>query len=69
MKIYDEWAFGFQSIHQSDLVNSTITMYSHLRSICPLDRMATEELSFCLCALPSALFSTADTHYITRRSH
>jgi len=69
MRIYDKWAFGCQSIHQSDLVSSTITMYSYLRYIYPLDRTATEELSFCLCALPSPLFSTADTHYITRKSH
>lgn len=68
MRIYCEWIFVFQFIHQSDLAFSTITTYSLLKYICPLDRMVTEELSFCLYALSSALFSTADTHYIIRKS-
>lgn len=68
MRIYCKWTFVFQSIHQSNLVFSTITTYFLLKYICPLDRVATEELSLCLYALPSALFSTADTHYIIRKS-
>lgn len=68
MRIHCEWTFIFQSIHQSDLTFSTITTYSLLKSICPRDRMATEELSFCLYALPSVLFSTANIHYIIRKS-
>lgn len=57
----------FSNLSLNLILFLTHHLYSLLRYICPLDRMATEEMSFCLHKLLSALFSMVDTHYIVRK--